>query len=220
MQQKESKEYKEYKEFKEFKETRGRACEQPSGIAWYQKDSKSAITAKILLTLLLELLVLLHPLRASAMGRAFGGWSCGRRWPGGGGFGFGGRCVLLQLVENFQVVVGGIKFRPKRAPDSFFESNVDLSELIRWQSQRDDVADPHDDVIRNDLDPFRREILDEAGLGQVVVDFVQGFALVVTQDNSQHDFPVVGCLLSKKQGRSEKKPAEQDPFHGFISSVR
>jgi hypothetical protein len=26
--------------------------------------------------------------------------------------------------------------------------------------------------------------------------------------------------LSKKQGRSEKKPAEQDPFHGFISSVR
>ncbi len=203
MQQKESKEYKEYKEFKEFKETRGRACEQPSGIAWYQKDSKSAITAKILLTLLLELLVLLHPLRASAMGRAFGGWSCGRRWPGGGGFGFGGRCVLLQLVENFQVVVGGIKFRPKRAPDSFFESNVDLSELIRWQSQRDDVADPHDDVIRN-----------------VVVDFVQGFALVVTQDNSQHDFPVVGCLLSKKQGRSEKKPAEQDPFHGFISSVR
>src|SRR5258708_10970583 len=95
------------KEYEEFKETRGRACEQPSGIAWYQKESKSAITAKILLTLLLVLLVLLHPLRASAMGRAFGGWSCGRRWPGGGGFGFGGRCVLLQLVENFQGVVGG-----------------------------------------------------------------------------------------------------------------
>src|SRR5258707_5521006 len=64
---------KEYKEYEEFKETRGRACEQPSGIAWYLKDSKSAITAKILLTLLLELLVLLvllwtpFALRASAM---------------------------------------------------------------------------------------------------------------------------------------------------------
>src|SRR5258708_27836872 len=129
MQQKESKEYKEYKEFKEFKETRGRACEQPSGIAWYQKDSKSAITAKILLTLLLELLVLLHPLRASAMGRAFGGWSCGRRWPGWGGCGFRGRLVLLQLVANFREVVGGIKFRPKRAPVASADSNADLSEL-------------------------------------------------------------------------------------------
>src|SRR5258708_8021066 len=129
MEQKESKEYKKYKEFKEFKEMRGRACEQPSGIAWYQKDSKSAITAKILLTLLLELLVLLHPLRASAMGRAFGGWSCGRRWPGGGGFGFWGRCVLLQLVENFQVVVGGIKCRPKRARDSFFRAHFILPSL-------------------------------------------------------------------------------------------
>ena len=114
------------------------------------------------------------------MDGAFWGWSCGRRWPGGGGFRFGGRCVLLQLVENFQVIVSGIKFSPKCAPYSFFESNVDLSQLIRCQSQRDDVADSHDDVIRNDLDPFRREILVEAGLDQVVVDFVQGFALVVT----------------------------------------
>jgi hypothetical protein len=154
------------------------------------------------------------------MDRAFGGWSSGRRWPGGGGFRFRGRRVQLQLIEDFQVIVGGIKFSSKRAPNAFFESNVDLSQLIRWQSQRYDVADPHDEVIGNDLDPFRREILDEAGLGQVVVDFIQGFTLVVTQDNSQHDFPVVGCFLSKKDGRSEKKPAEQDPFHGFISSVR
>jgi hypothetical protein len=58
---KEFKEFEEFEEFEEFKETRGRACEQPSGIAWYQKDSKSAIAAKILLTLLLVLLVLLHP---------------------------------------------------------------------------------------------------------------------------------------------------------------
>jgi hypothetical protein len=36
------------KEYKEFKDKRRRACEQPSGIAWYQKDSKSAITGKIL----------------------------------------------------------------------------------------------------------------------------------------------------------------------------
>jgi len=55
------KDYKESKEYEEFKETRGRACEQPSGIAWYQKESKSAITAKILLTLLLVLLGLLRP---------------------------------------------------------------------------------------------------------------------------------------------------------------
>jgi hypothetical protein len=32
---------KEYEEYKEFKDKRRRACEQPSGIAWYQKDSKS-----------------------------------------------------------------------------------------------------------------------------------------------------------------------------------
>jgi hypothetical protein len=59
------KESKEYKEYEEFKETRGRACEQRSGIAWYQKDSKSVITAKILLTLLLELHVLLGLLSVS-----------------------------------------------------------------------------------------------------------------------------------------------------------
>ena len=44
----EYKEYKEYKEYEEFKDKRRRACEQPSGIAWYQKDSKSVITGKIL----------------------------------------------------------------------------------------------------------------------------------------------------------------------------
>jgi hypothetical protein len=36
------------KEFEEYKDERRRASEQPSGIAWYQKDSKSAITGKIL----------------------------------------------------------------------------------------------------------------------------------------------------------------------------
>jgi hypothetical protein len=154
------------------------------------------------------------------MDASLGTWSCGRRWSGRGGFRFGSRRILLQLVENFRVIVARIKFSSKRAPYSFFEGDVDLSQFIGRQPQRDDVADSHNDVIRNDLDPFRREILDEAGLEQVVVDFVQGFALVVTQDYRQHDFPVVGCLLSKKQGRAEKKPAEQDPFHGSISNVR
>src|ERR1700722_4911092 len=42
----------------------------------------------------------------------------------------------------------------------------------------------------------------------------------MTQNDRQHDFPVVSCLLSKKQGRAEKKPAKQDPFHGSMSSVR
>jgi hypothetical protein len=42
------KEYKEYEEYEEFKDKRRRACEEPGGIARYQKDSKSAITGKIL----------------------------------------------------------------------------------------------------------------------------------------------------------------------------
>jgi hypothetical protein len=64
MPQKEYKEYKEFKEFKEFKDKRRRACEQPSGIAWYQKEANQLSQAKPILRhllVLLVLLVLLHP---------------------------------------------------------------------------------------------------------------------------------------------------------------
>src|ERR1700761_4263353 len=53
----------------------------------------------------------------------------------------------------------------------------------------------------------------------MIVDFIERFGFVMTQDDSQHDFPVI-CLLGFEHERDEKKPAEQDPFHGSISSVR
>jgi len=82
------------------------------------------------------------------------------------------------------------------------------------------VTDPHDDIVGNDLDTLRRETLDKAGLDEVIVDFIERFGLVVAQDDGQHDFPVGRCLLGLQNERDEKKPAEQDPFHGSTSSVR
>jgi hypothetical protein len=158
----------------------------------------------------------------SMVNGAFRGWSrrrAGMGWSSGG-FGLWGGRVLLQLVENAHVVVSWIKFGPKRAPDSFFEGNVHVPQLVRRQPQRDDVADSHDDVVGNNLDPFWREILVESGLGEVIVDVLDRFVFIITQDDSQHDFPVIGCLLCFEHERDEKKPAEQDPFHGSISSVR
>ena len=162
-------------------------------------------------------------LRAPMTGRPSRGRARGRRRGRLGrssGFGLWGGSVLFQVVKNTHVIVGGIKLCSECAPNAFFEGDIDLPEFIGWQPQSNNVTDPHDDVIRNNLDSFRREILDEAGLGEMIVDFIKRFGFVITQDDSQHDFPVISCLLSFEDKRDEKKPAEQDPFHGSISSVR
>jgi hypothetical protein len=122
---------------------------------------------------------------------------------------------LFQIVEDLKVIVRGIKFCVEGAPHSFFESDIDFSQLLGRQPQGDDVPDSHHDGIGNDLDSFRGEIFDETGFDEVVVDFIQRFALVMTQDDGQHDLPVVGSLLGLEHTRDEKKPAEQDPFHGL-----
>ena len=57
------------------------------------------------------------------------GWGWGRRRSGLGcrsGFGLWGRSVLLQVVKNTHVVVGGIKLGSECAPNAFFECDIDL----------------------------------------------------------------------------------------------
>jgi hypothetical protein len=146
-------------------------------------------------------------------GRRGASWRClGSCW---GRFDLSGGCVLFQFVEDLKIIVRGVEFGAKRAPNPFLESDIDLSQLIGGKPQRNDVTHPHHDGVRNDLHAFRRKILDKTGFDQVVVNFVERPTLVVTQDHGQHDFPVVGRLLGAEQERDEKKPAEQGPFHGL-----
>ena len=55
--------------------------------------------------------------------------------------------LVLQLIENFKIVVGRIEFGTECAPDAMFESEIHLTEFIGRQPESDDVPNAHDNVV-------------------------------------------------------------------------
>src|SRR5215469_5424394 len=88
-----------------------------------------------------------------------------------------GRPLLFQFVEYREVIVGGIELGPECAPDTFFEGDIHFTKLIRRQPKRNDVTYTHDNVVGDDLDAIRREILSESRSVEVCINLVQCFRL-------------------------------------------
>ena len=80
--------------------------------------------------------------------------------------------LLLQIVEDFKVIVGRIELRSESSPNATFECQIDFTEFIRWETEGYNMPNAHDNVVGNNLDAFWREILSEPGLFQVIIDFI------------------------------------------------
>src|SRR5471032_76979 len=114
----------------------------------------------------------------------------------------------LPLID-LQVVVGRVELGAETAPGAALDREIDRTQLVRRQAQRDYMADPHDDVVGHDLDAFGREILAKPGLVEMGIDLVHGLALIVAQDHG-HQHGWRRCLRCGRSAQAKGKREDYD----------
>src|SRR5712692_6932167 len=77
--------------------------------------------------------------------------------------------------------------RATRAPGAAFDFHVDDIEQMRRQPQGDDLSDPHHHVPADDLGAFGRKPFPPPGGGEMSLDSLQIFRLVVLEEDRQED---------------------------------
>src|SRR5580693_1598059 len=70
-------------------------------------------------------------------------------------------------------------------PGGILEHSVDFADPARWKSQRDDLADTHDDIPTDHLDAGRRELLVETLPGELSVQLRERPGLIVSKEDGQ-----------------------------------
>ena len=121
--------------------------------------------------------------------------------------------ILFQLIENFEVIVRRIELGMECAPDAVFEGEIHFSKFFGRQSECDDMANAHHDVVGKNFNAIRRESLSEASFCQVIVDFIKCLRLIMAKNYRQHDFAVCICILRTEIEDKQKESERQYPFH-------
>ena len=116
---------------------------------------------------------------------------------------------LFQVIEDLQIVISGIELGPKCAPCSLFEGYVYFTQFFRRKPESNHMPYPHHDAVRDDFNAIRREVLNKASLGEMIVNLVQCFTLVVSKDDRKHDFTVIAGILGDQRPGQEKEEGEQ-----------
>ena len=85
------------------------------------------------------------------------------------------------LLGNRLIVVGRIKLGAIRTPGALLNGAIDLAQTAGRHAQSDYLADTHHYIPRDDLDPLRRKFLVVILALELLVDLIDGLALIMLE---------------------------------------
>src|SRR5712692_2087857 len=90
--------------------------------------------------------------------------------------------LARQPLPHRDEIIGRKELGRKRTPGAAFDLHVDDIVQMRREPQGDDLSDPHHHVPADDLDALRRKPFPPAGRGEMSLDSLQIFRLIVLEE--------------------------------------